>query len=66
MKQKNPIMLKKIEEICKKQHIMEKYYGVEKFNEDEPYFTTSQEADIIEMISDGFGVEQIINTIQKW
>ena len=55
-----------VEMICKKEHIMEKHYGVEKFNDNEPYFTTSQETDIREMISNGLEIEEIILSIQKW
>lgn len=52
--------------ICREERIMEKHYGVEKFNDNEPYFTTSQETDIMEMLSDGFDSQEIISTIRKW
>ena len=55
-----------ITKLCRKEFIMEKHYGVEKFNDGETYFTTSQETDIREMISDGLDVEEIISTIRKW
>jgi hypothetical protein len=45
---------------------MEKHYGVESFPDNEPYFTTSQETDIKEMISDGLDINKIISTIKKW
>lgn len=48
-----------IEKIAKEQKIMEHHYGVESFPENEPYFTTSQETDIWEMIHDGW-------TKKKW
>lgn len=57
---------KQIELICKEQHIMEDHYGVDTFNTTEPYFTTSQECDIKEMISDGVHICEIISTIKKW
>lgn len=57
---------KEVELICKKERIMEKYYNVESFNEGEPYFTTSWETDIREMISDGLEINTIISTIRKW
>lgn len=59
-------IFKEIEKICKDQHIMENHYGVLSFNDDEPYFTTSQEQDIKEMISDGLEINDIILTIKKW
>jgi hypothetical protein len=45
---------------------MEKHYNVESFNSEEPYFTTSQETDIREMIIDGLDINTIISTIRKW
>jgi hypothetical protein len=52
--------------ICKKERIMEKHYRVQRFNDGEPYFTTSQETDVKEMISDGLDVEEIISIIKQW
>lgn len=46
--------------------VMEKHYGVEKFKDGDPYFTTSQETDIKEMISDGLEIDEIISIIKKW
>ena len=64
---KHEKIYKEVEMICRKERIMEKHYGVvEKFNDGEPYFTTSQETDVREMISDGLDVEEIISTIRKW
>lgn len=63
---KHEKIYKEVEMICRKERIMEKHYGVEKFNDGEPYFTTSQETDIREMISDGLEIEEIISTIRKW
>lgn len=57
---------KEVEMICRKEHIMEKHYGVDKFDDKEPYFTTSQETDIREMISDGVEIEEIISIIREW
>jgi len=57
---------KEVELICKKERIMEKHYNVESFKVEEPYFTTSQETDIREMISDGLDVDEIISIIRKW
>ena len=59
-------LYKEVESICKKEKIMEKHYGVESFPDNEPYFTTSQETDIKEMISDGLDINKIISTIKKW
>lgn len=57
---------KEIEMICKNERIMEKHYGVENFTPGDRYFTTSQEADIMDMISDGLEVNDIIKIIRKW
>lgn len=59
-------IFKEVVMILSKELIMEKHYGVEMFNDGDPYFTTSQETDVREMISDGLGVEEIISTIRKW
>ena len=64
---KHEKIYKEVEMMCRKERIMEKHYCVvEKFNDGEPYFTTSQETDVREMISDGLDVEEIISTIRKW
>lgn len=52
--------------ICRKERIMEKHYRVKMFKSEEPYFTTSQETDIKELISEGLGVDEIISHIKKW
>jgi len=57
---------KEVEMICKNERIMENHYGVEKFGDGEPYFTTTQETDIIDMICDGYDVGEIIEKIRKW
>ena len=63
---KNEKIYKEVEMICRKEHIMEKHYRVKKFNDNEPYFTTSQETDIKEMIADGLDVKEIISIIKQW
>ena len=63
---KNAIKIKDVEMICRKERIMENHYGVENFNDNEPYFTTSQETDIKELINDGMNLNAIISTIRKW
>lgn len=55
-----------VEIICKNERIMEIHYGVDNFNDEDPYFTTSQETDIKEMISDGLCTEEIISIIRQW
>lgn len=57
---------KEVEKICKDNKLMEKHYNVVSFNENEPYFTTSQETDIWEMIHDGMNINEIILNIKKW
>lgn len=64
MKQDN--IYKSIVLICKKELIMEKHYGIEKISDTEPYFTTSQEADIKDMIRDGIEIDDILSKIRKW
>lgn len=63
---KHDKIYKEVEVICKYERIMEKYYNVEQFSNGEPYFTTSQETDIREMINDGLQVNDIVSTIRKW
>lgn len=63
---KHEKIYKEVEMICKKEHVMEMHYGVDSFSVDEPYFTTSQETDIREMISDGLEVDEIVSSIRKW
>jgi hypothetical protein len=59
-------IFKEVEAICKDQHIMETHYGVLSFNDNQPYFTSSQEQDIKEMINDGLNVNDIISIIKQW
>lgn len=63
---KHEKIYKEIKMICKNERIMEKYYGIENFDDEEPYFTTSQETDIREMINAGLEIDEIISTIRKW
>ncbi len=58
--------LKKVEFLCRKDRVMENHYGVQSFNNGDPYFTDSQETDIKEMISDGLTLDEIIAIIKKW
>jgi DNA-binding NarL/FixJ family response regulator len=55
-----------VESIAKESKLMEKRYEVESFPSNEPYFTTSQETDIHEMISDGMGTNEIIDIMKQW
>jgi hypothetical protein len=55
-----------IERACKDERIMEKHYGVEQFNPNDPYFTDSQEMDIRCMISEGLEFDEIMSVIKKW
>lgn len=57
---------KEVEALAKGEKIMEKRYGVESFKEGEPYFTTSQETDIWELIRDGLSVDEIISEMKQW
>ena len=57
---------KEVEIIAKGDKIMEKHYGVKLFPKDEPYFTTSQETDIMEMIYTGMDAEEIISIMKQW
>lgn len=55
-----------VERLAKEQKLMEKHYGVKSFADGHPYFTTSQETDIKEMISEGMESEEIISVIKQW
>lgn len=57
---------KEIENLVRKQKIMEKHYKVKSIPLDEPIFTTSQETDVKELISDGLDIEEILSIIKKW
>lgn len=59
------IKYKEIEKLAKLEKVMEKHYGYD-IPDNEPYFTTSQETDINEMISDGLSIDDIIKHIKKW
>ncbi len=63
---KQDILFKEVERIAKKNKLMELHYDVESFPAGEPYFTTSQEADIIDHIMGGLDVEEIIDIIKLW
>lgn len=56
---------KKVEKLAKDERLMEKHYGYD-IPDNEPYFTTSQETDIKEMISDGLSISDILSNIRKW
>ena len=64
MKQEN--IYNEVEKLAKQNKLMEKRYGVESFPPHEPYFTTSQETDIWEMIRDGMEANEIVEVIKKW
>lgn len=55
-----------IETQVRNEHIIERLYNIECIPDGEPTFTTSQETDIKEMISDGMTINEIINQIKKW
>ncbi len=56
---------KRVEQLAKDERLMEKHYGYD-IPDSEPYFTTSQETDINEMISDGLSILDILDCIRKW
>lgn len=55
-----------IESKVRDERIIERLYNIESIPEGEPTFTTSQETDINEMISDGLSINEIMNVIKKW
>jgi len=63
---KQELIYKEVEKVAKENKLMEKRYGVKSFKEDEPYFTTSQQTDVWELVRDGMSVEEIISIIKKW
>jgi hypothetical protein len=63
---KQDILFKEVERIAKKNKLMELHYDVESFPAGEPYFTTTQETDIRELIMEGVDVEEIISIIKLW
>jgi hypothetical protein len=64
MKQEN--LYKQVELKVREEKLIEKRYGIDKIPDGEPTFTTSQETDIWEMISDGLDLEEILSNIRKW
>ncbi len=57
---------KEVERLVREQKIMEKHYNIESIPSSEPIFTTSQESDVRELISDGLRIPEIIYFIRKW
>ena len=57
---------KEVERLVREQKIMEKHYRIKLIPLTEPIFTTSQETDVRELISDGLDVEEILLVIRKW
>ena len=57
---------KEVDTLAKSEKLMEKRYGVESFIDGEPYFTTSQETDIWELIRDGLTADEIISEMKQW
>lgn len=55
-----------VERLVREQKIMEKHYRIKLIPLTEPIFTTSQETDVRELISDGLDVEVILLVIRKW
>jgi len=63
---KQDILFKQIESKVREEKIIEKIYNIDTIPDNEPTFTTSQETDIWEMISDGMDFNEIINIIRQW
>ena len=59
-------LFKEVELKVRDEKLIEKRYGITQIPDGEPTFTTSQETDIWEMISEGMGLEDILSTIRKW
>jgi len=57
---------RKVEKIVREKGIMEKRYDIDIIPLSERIFTTSQETDVWELISDGFEIDEIISKIKKW
>ena len=55
-----------VEKRVREEGIMEKKHSIEPIPEDERVFSSSEEMDIYEMISDLMDVEEIISTIKQW
>ena len=57
---------KELERLVREQQIMEKHYRIKLIPPSEPIFTTSQETDVKEMISDGLTIDEILSIIRRW
>lgn len=60
------IKYNELERLVREQQIMEKHYRIKQILPSEPIFTTSQETDVKEMISDGLTIDEILSVIRKW
>ena len=63
---KSEQIYKEVEILVREQKLMEKHYKMKLIPINEPIFTTSQETDVRELISDGLHVEEILSVIKKW
>jgi len=59
-------LYKDVEFKVREEKLVEKRYNIDKIPDGEPTFTTSQETDIWEMISDGMDLEEILLNIRQW
>jgi len=59
-------LFKEVELKVIEEKLIEKKYGIDKIPDGEPTFTTSQEADIWDMISDDMDLEEILSIIRQW
>jgi hypothetical protein len=59
-------LFKQVELKVRDEKLIEKRYGIDEIPDGEPTFTTSQETDIWEMISDGMELEEILSIIRQW
>ncbi len=59
-------LFKQVELKVREEKLIEKRYGIDKIPDGELTFTTSQETDIWEMISDGLDLEEILSIIRQW
>lgn len=59
-------LFKQVELKVREEKLIEKRYGIDKIPDGEPIFTTSQETDIWEMISDGMELGEILSIIRQW
>ena len=60
------IKYNELEKLVREQQIMEKHYRIKQIPLTEPIFTTSQETDVKEMISDGLTIDEILSKVRKW